>query len=68
MVYLGCHPGHMLKNMFFPGSCDNCCGGIKVEKDVASDALIMLLCIKEMEGRFGINLPIDVLRGSNVCA
>jgi hypothetical protein len=39
-----------------------------VEKDVASDALIMLLCIKEMEGRFGINLPIDVLRGSNVCA
>jgi hypothetical protein len=34
---------------------------------VSSDALILLSCIKDLGGIFGLNLPIDVLRGSNVC-
>jgi ATP-dependent DNA helicase RecQ len=50
----------------FSGSCDNCCGSGTVQKDVATDAMTLLLCIKETEGRFGLNLPINVLRGSNV--
>jgi ATP-dependent DNA helicase RecQ len=37
-----------------------------VEKDVSHDAITMLNCIKELGGHFGLNLPIDVLRGSNV--
>jgi ATP-dependent DNA helicase RecQ len=48
------------------GRCDNCCNVDTVEKDVSHDAITMLNCIKELGGHFGLNLPIDVLRGSNV--
>lgn len=53
--------------MHFSGNCDNCCSGEKIEKDLSFDVFTLLSCIKETGERFGLNLPVDVLRGSNVC-
>ncbi|CAD6216658.1 unnamed protein product [Miscanthus lutarioriparius] len=45
------------------GNCDNCTA-VKNERDLSKEAFLLLSCIKSCGGRWGLNLPIDVLRGS----
>ncbi|KAJ4817025.1 ATP-dependent DNA helicase recQ [Rhynchospora pubera] len=45
------------------GNCDNCTGP-KRERDLSRESFLLLSCIKSCGGRFGLNMPIDVLRGS----
>ncbi|KAF8750044.1 hypothetical protein HU200_012513 [Digitaria exilis] len=46
------------------GNCDNCTTAIKVQKDLSKETSSLLSVINQMGGRFGLNLPIDVIRGS----
>ena len=39
---------------------------MKNERDLSKEAFLLLSCIKSCGGRWGLNLPIDVLRGSRV--
>jgi hypothetical protein len=39
---------------------------VKNERDLSKEAFLLLSCIKSCGGRWGLNLPIDVLRGSRV--
>ncbi|XP_063942296.1 uncharacterized protein LOC108228115 isoform X2 [Daucus carota subsp. sativus] len=45
------------------GYCDNCTIP-KKEIDVSKQAFLLMACIKSCGGRWGLNLPVDVLRGS----
>lgn len=45
------------------GNCDNCTA-VKNERDLSKEVFLLLSCIKSCGGRWGLNLPIDVLRGS----
>ncbi|XP_074319274.1 uncharacterized protein LOC141656323 [Silene latifolia] len=45
------------------GNCDNCTTTRK-ERDVSREAFLLMTCIKSCRGNWGLNLPIDVLRGS----
>lgn len=45
------------------GNCDNCTA-VKNERDLSKESFLLLSCIKSCGGRWGLNLPIDVLRGS----
>uniref|UniRef100_A0A6V7QRN9 ATP-dependent DNA helicase n=1 Tax=Ananas comosus var. bracteatus TaxID=296719 RepID=A0A6V7QRN9_ANACO len=45
------------------GNCDNC-KGTRKEKDLSRESVLLLSCIKSCGGRWGLNMPIDVLRGS----
>ncbi|XP_048227320.1 probable ATP-dependent DNA helicase RecQ [Ricinus communis] len=45
------------------GNCDNCTVS-KRERDLSKEAFLLLACIKSCRGNWGLNLPIDVLRGS----
>ncbi|KAL3828994.1 hypothetical protein ACJIZ3_017796 [Penstemon smallii] len=45
------------------GTCDNCTN-IKKESDMAREAFLLLACIQACGGHWGLNLPVDVLRGS----
>ncbi|KAJ8649290.1 hypothetical protein MRB53_002313 [Persea americana] len=45
------------------GSCDNCTNS-KKERDMSREALLLLSCIQSCGGRWGLNMPIDILRGS----
>uniref|UniRef100_A0A0D9X300 ATP-dependent DNA helicase n=1 Tax=Leersia perrieri TaxID=77586 RepID=A0A0D9X300_9ORYZ len=45
------------------GNCDNCTRA-KNERDLSKESFLLLSCIKSCGGRWGLNLPIDVLRGS----
>ncbi|CAN6206495.1 unnamed protein product [Urochloa humidicola] len=45
------------------GNCDNCTA-VKNVKDLSKETFLLLSCIKSCGGRWGLNLPIDVLRGS----
>ncbi|GJN33444.1 hypothetical protein PR202_gb22044 [Eleusine coracana subsp. coracana] len=47
------------------GNCDNCTS-VKNERDLSKECFLLLSCIKSCGGRWGLNLPIDVLRGSRV--
>ncbi|KAF3331881.1 mediator of RNA polymerase II transcription subunit 34-like isoform X1 [Carex littledalei] len=46
------------------GNCDNCTGP-KRERDLSRESFLLLSCIKLCGGNFGLNMPIDVLRGSH---
>lgn len=45
------------------GNCDNCTN-TKEESDVSREAFLLMGCIQSCGGYWGLNLPIDVLRGS----
>ncbi|KAK7387319.1 hypothetical protein VNO78_28037 [Psophocarpus tetragonolobus] len=45
------------------GNCDNCKGS-KKERDMSREAFLLMACIHSCGGRWGLNMPIDVLRGS----
>ncbi|XP_019166938.1 PREDICTED: uncharacterized protein LOC109162707 [Ipomoea nil] len=45
------------------GNCDNCTSSNK-ENDVSREAFLLIACIQSCGGRWGLNLPVDVLRGS----
>ncbi|KAM0834445.1 hypothetical protein ACQ4PT_063596 [Festuca glaucescens] len=47
------------------GNCDNCTT-TKTERDLSKESFLLLSCIKSCGGRWGLNMPIDVLRGSRV--
>ncbi|XP_068669155.1 uncharacterized protein [Aristolochia californica] len=47
------------------GNCDNCTSSNKArERDMSKEAFLLLSCIQSCGGRWGLNMPIDVLRGS----
>ncbi|KAL2470842.1 ATP-dependent DNA helicase Q-like 4A [Abeliophyllum distichum] len=45
------------------GTCDNCTNS-KNESDMSREAFLLMACIKSCGGHWGLNLPVDVLRGS----
>ncbi|KAH9620539.1 hypothetical protein KSS87_012645 [Heliosperma pusillum] len=45
------------------GNCDNCTTTRK-ERDVSRETYLLMTCISSCRGNWGLNLPIDVLRGS----
>ncbi|CAH9073440.1 unnamed protein product [Cuscuta europaea] len=45
------------------GNCDNCTSS-KKENDMSREAFLLIACIQSCRGRWGLNLPVDVLRGS----
>ena len=51
--------------MIYAGTCDNCTSS-KKEIDMSREAFLLMACIQSCGGHWGLNLPIDVLRGSRV--
>lgn len=47
------------------GTCDNCTS-TKKESDMSREAFLLMACIQSCGGHWGLNLPVDVLRGSRV--
>ncbi|CAN0876826.1 ATP-dependent DNA helicase RecQ [Linum grandiflorum] len=45
------------------GNCDNCLGS-KKEHDVSREAFLLMACILSCRGNWGLNMPVDILRGS----
>ncbi|KAL0435168.1 UNVERIFIED_CONTAM: Werner syndrome ATP-dependent helicase [Sesamum radiatum] len=45
------------------GTCDNCTNS-KQESDMSREAFLLMACIQSCGGNWGLNLPVDVLRGS----
>ncbi|KAI3450175.1 hypothetical protein Pfo_006840 [Paulownia fortunei] len=45
------------------GMCDNCTSS-KKESDLSREAFLLMACIQSCGGHWGLNLPVDVLRGS----
>ncbi|XP_051141552.1 uncharacterized protein LOC127258666 isoform X2 [Andrographis paniculata] len=45
------------------GACDNCTSSRK-ESDMSRMAFLLMACIRSCGGSWGLNLPVDVLRGS----
>ncbi|KAF2282779.1 hypothetical protein GH714_043281 [Hevea brasiliensis] len=45
------------------GNCDNCRFS-KKERDLSREAFLLMACIQSCRGKWGLNMPIDVLRGS----
>ncbi|CAA0806578.1 Mediator of RNA polymerase II transcription subunit 34, partial [Striga hermonthica] len=45
------------------GTCDNCTNS-KKESDLSREAFLLMACIQSCGGHWGLNLPVDVLRGS----
>ncbi|XP_019439561.1 PREDICTED: uncharacterized protein LOC109345181 [Lupinus angustifolius] len=45
------------------GNCDNCTVS-KKERDMSREAFLLMACIHSCHGKWGLNMPIDILRGS----
>ncbi|PIA41022.1 hypothetical protein AQUCO_02300062v1 [Aquilegia coerulea] len=45
------------------GNCDNCTN-IKSERDMSREVYLLISCIQSCRGCWGLNMPIDILRGS----
>ncbi|KAL0544651.1 hypothetical protein IC582_019769 [Cucumis melo] len=45
------------------GNCDNCIDS-KKEHDMSKEAFLLLACIQSCRGKWGLNMPVDILRGS----
>ncbi|KAJ1422981.1 Winged helix-like DNA-binding domain superfamily [Sesbania bispinosa] len=45
------------------GNCDNCTVS-KVDRDLSREAFLLMACIHSCKGKWGLNMPIDILRGS----
>lgn len=66
LLELSCSDMIMVGTYLDPaGNCDNCTA-VKNERDLSKEIFLLLSCIKSCGGRWGLNLPIDVLRGSRV--
>ena len=54
--------------LFITGNCDNCVRPEGVQyRNFSEEAHLLMTAIKACGGRFGLGVPIDVLRGSMVC-
>ncbi|KAF6142997.1 hypothetical protein GIB67_041065 [Kingdonia uniflora] len=51
---------------FTPSNCGNCdnCTNRKMERDMSREAFLLISCIDSCGGRWGLNMPVDILRGS----
>eukprot|EP00249_Psilotum_nudum_P017460 c26334_g1_i2 orf=729-2210(+) len=48
------------------GKCDNCTEPReKQQRDMSEEVHLLVSCIKMLGGRYGLNVPVDVLRGSH---
>ncbi|KAL7247130.1 hypothetical protein ACSBR2_002113 [Camellia fascicularis] len=45
------------------GNCDNCTTSRK-ESDMSREAFLLMACMRACGGNWGLNMPVDVLRGS----
>ncbi|KAK7290316.1 hypothetical protein RIF29_04638 [Crotalaria pallida] len=45
------------------GNCDNCTVS-KKERDMSRETFLLMACIHSCHGKWGLNMPIDILRGS----
>ncbi|KAG6595478.1 hypothetical protein SDJN03_12031, partial [Cucurbita argyrosperma subsp. sororia] len=45
------------------GNCDNCIVS-KKERDMSKEAFLLLATIQSCRGKWGLNMPVDILRGS----
>ncbi|CAI8615658.1 unnamed protein product [Vicia faba] len=45
------------------GNCDNCTV-LRQHRDMSKEAFLLLACIHSCKGRWGLNMSIDILRGS----
>ncbi|XP_061344896.1 uncharacterized protein LOC133290798 [Gastrolobium bilobum] len=45
------------------GNCDNCTVS-KKERDMSREAFLLMACIHSCNGKWGLNMPVDILRGS----
>ncbi|PRQ34890.1 putative DNA helicase [Rosa chinensis] len=45
------------------GNCDNCISS-KKERDMSREAFLLMACIQSCRGKWGLNMPVDILRGS----
>ncbi|KAF9670983.1 hypothetical protein SADUNF_Sadunf13G0125900 [Salix dunnii] len=45
------------------GNCDNCMDS-KRERDMSKESFLLMSCIQSCQGYWGLNMPVDVLRGS----
>ncbi|GMN23224.1 hypothetical protein TIFTF001_000034 [Ficus carica] len=46
------------------GNCDNCISSNSKERDMSKEAFLLMACILSCRGRWGLNMPVDILRGS----
>ncbi|KAH7542864.1 hypothetical protein FEM48_Zijuj02G0120500 [Ziziphus jujuba var. spinosa] len=44
-------------------NCDNCIISRR-ERDMSREAFLLMACIQSCKGRWGLNMPVDILRGS----
>lgn len=68
-LYLGLNTNNtFLKNLIsiISGNCDNCTSNVSKERDLSCETALLLGVVNECGGRWGLNLPINVLRGSYV--
>ncbi|GFZ20021.1 RECQ helicase SIM [Actinidia rufa] len=49
--------------IYYSGTCDNCTTSRK-ESDMSKEAFLLMACIQSCGGNWGLNMPVDVLRGS----
>lgn len=52
-------------SMPLAGNCDNCIVS-KKERDMSKEAFLLLACIQSCRSKWGLNMPVDILRGSRV--
>ncbi|XP_052181921.1 uncharacterized protein LOC127794709 isoform X2 [Diospyros lotus] len=45
------------------GTCDNCTTSQK-KSDMCREAFLLMACIRSCRGNWGLNMPVDILRGS----
>ncbi|TQD80819.1 hypothetical protein C1H46_033654 [Malus baccata] len=45
------------------GNCDNCIS-TKREQDMSREAFLLMACIQSCRGKWDLNIPVDILRGS----
>ncbi|GAB4836644.1 hypothetical protein Ancab_039534 [Ancistrocladus abbreviatus] len=45
------------------GNCDNCTTTLRM-RDMSREAFLLMACVQSCGGKWGLNMPIDVLRGS----
>ncbi|KAB2634498.1 Werner syndrome ATP-dependent helicase-like [Pyrus ussuriensis x Pyrus communis] len=45
------------------GNCDNCIS-TKRERDMSREAFLLMACIQSCRGKWDLNIPVDILRGS----
>jgi superfamily II DNA helicase RecQ len=60
------HEWVLVNHIFCVGNCDNCISGVKKQRDHSCETRLLLSCIRATGEHFGLNLPIDIIRGSYV--